>query len=158
MPEYVVDIRQTVPPDVEICELTATLVDDGVLVYAKSPIIGEYMERICTDHLYAADYFNHATWKDKKILHLPSRIAVPFGGNVVRTDFLVPGRDGSYEPNMVWMRTVGLKDGVEIVFNQPIHVPADIIDFLSRSMDKARTFYLRYVRQTKITAKLREVS
>jgi hypothetical protein len=97
-----------------------------------------------------------------EVYNLPSRIAQELqGSNGIYPDMFLSTRndlDGNrvLVPNLVWMRVKGLAEGVTLVFPQPAHVPADLVEYLNRSMDKTRIFYQRFVRKVSITANLIE--
>jgi hypothetical protein len=156
--EFVITTSQKTPPDIEICELTATITDAGVAITAKSPLLGEYIATKINSKHRGEDY--SASFKDLVFYSIPSRIALDIGGNGVFTDMFLSGRgiDGERggEPNMLWMRTRGLAEGVTLTFPQPAHVPADLIEYLNRSMERLRTFYLKHVRAAVIKSSLTE--
>lgn len=171
MPEYLVNMAYNTPKDTEICQLTATLVDDGILIHAYSPLIGKFVKSKAIGS-YKGSELNPPKWDKLKLLQLPARMVREFGNNRFSVDLFAPARYAAFEdgaiarrvaqqmvttePNNLWMFTEGLDEGVDILFSQPAHIPADIIDYLSRSMEKAKSFYTRYIAEYKVTATLLE--
>jgi hypothetical protein len=160
MPEYIANVTHSTPKDLTIVELTATIDDQGVKIHAKSPILADFVAAKQNGILPGGEYVN--AWKGMEIYNLPSRIVQEMtGSNGIYPDMFLSTRndlDGNrvLVPNLVWMRVKGLAEGVTLVFPQPAHVPADLVEYLNRSMDKTRIFYQRFVRKVSITANLIE--
>lgn len=159
MPEYIANVTHSTPKDLTIVELTATIDDQGVKICAKSPILADFVASKQTGILSGGDYVN--AWRDMNLYNLPSRIAQELGSNGIYPDLFISSRndlDGNrvMVPNLVWVRAKGLAEGVTFIFPQPAHVPADLVEYLNRSMDKTRIFYQRYVKKISITANLIE--
>lgn len=160
MSEFIVSTTQKTPPDIEICELTATITDAGVAITAKSPIIAEFIAAKATNTLKGNDYvasFN------KLIYIIPARLSNDIGGNGIYGDMFLNPRladpnapRGLSEPNIIWIRTKGLAEGVTLVFPQPAHIPADLIEYLNRSMEKTRIFYMKHIRKISVKSTLVE--
>jgi hypothetical protein len=160
MSEFVVSTVQRTPVDIEICELTATITDTGVSVTAKSPIIAEFIASKSSGTHNGSEYVS--AFKGLKFHSIPSRLANDINGNGIYGDMFFASRMDAGgnrsipEPNMVWMRSDKLAEGVTVVFPQPAHVPADLIEYLNRSMEKVRTFYMKNVRKVSIKSTLVE--
>jgi hypothetical protein len=163
MTEFLVSTSQTVPEDKELITLEATVTDKGVEITAKSPILGEYMRRVCSKKstIKGGDYT--PAFDNLEFYSLPVPLSNELNHTGIYNDmFLVASGVDEYgnrrknEPNMLWLYTKGLEEGVTLVFLQPAHIPADIIEFLNRSMEKARVFYLKFVRQATIKSSLIE--
>lgn len=159
MPEFIANIVHSTPKDLSIVELTATVADDGIQINAKSAILADFISAKHVD-CYKGDEYVRG-WKGLEIYTLPGRITADIGGNGIYGDMFIHGRDGvdgvrTLQPNMIWMRMKGLADGVTFVFPQPAHVPADLVEYLNKSMDKTRMFYQRFIRKVTVTANLIE--
>lgn len=168
MSDYVVQVQQSVPEDDTILELSATITDAGVEIYAKSPSIHSFVKNAANDTSFdGGDWV--LSFAGKKFFSLPARYLQGVGGNVLRDDLLLsrgelfdPGEERirveGATPNYAWLRSTELDTGVTLVLRQPAHMPADIVEFLSRALEGARSFHMRYIRKTKVTGNLREVS
>lgn len=161
MSEFIVALVQKTPSDIEICELTATVTDAGVEITARSPLIADFVASKATASHKGEDYIS--SYRGLTFFSLPSRYASDINGNNIYQDMFFNARNidqgaprGLAEPNLLWMRTKGLADGIKLVFPQPAHIPADLIEYLNRSMEKARTFYMKNIRKTTIKATLTE--
>lgn len=162
MSEFVVSLVQKTPPDIEICELTATVTDTGVEITARSPLIADFVASKNVGAHKGEEYVSN--FRGLVFYSLPSRLGIDINGHSIFSDMFYNARNidppgaprGGTEPNMIWIRTKGLADGVKLVFPQPAHIPADLIEYLNRSMEKARIFYMKNIRKTTIKATLTE--
>ena len=154
MTEFLITTSQELPQDTVLGSLEAKVSDRGVEITAKSPIIGAYVSKICSKRktLRGGDYYE--SLKDLTFYSLPPTLGNEMGTNLIAPDMFVNvggvdeyGNRRKQEPNMLWMVALGLEEGVTITFVQPAHVPADIIEYLNRCMEKARLFYVKNIRQ-----------
>ena len=161
MSEFVISTAQRTDPDTEICELTATVTDAGVKITAKSPIIAEFVAAKSNSTVRGADY--SASFAGLTFYALPARYTQDINGNGIYHDMFFSSRNidpgaprGLAEPNLLWLRMKGLAEGVTLTFPQPAHIPADLIEYLNRSMEKTRVFYMKHIRKLSIKATLTE--
>lgn len=164
MSEFISQVMQRTPEDREICELTARIADSGVEITAKSEILGKYIKKV-RQNSYSGMEFGAVAWQPYTFYSVgPKQSVFIPGHNSFSVDLFVPARAvfpgdnarHNYEPNMIWMLADGLETGITLIFPQPAHIPADIIDYLTRSMDKVRTFYLRHIQPFEAKATLTE--
>jgi hypothetical protein len=161
MSEFVISTVQRTDPDTEICELTVTITDAGVKITAKSPIIAEFVATKAHGLVKGDSYAS--SFAGLTFYSLPSRYNQDINGNGIYPDLFFPNRNiepglprGMAEPNLLWLRTKGLAEGVTLTFPQPAHIPADLIEYLNRSMEKTRVFYMKHIRKLSIKATLTE--
>lgn len=158
MSDFIVSTSQKTTPDIEICELTASITDIGVEIFAKSPIIAEFILSKQVGEHRGGDYVS--IFKNLVFFSIPGRYAQEIGGSTIYSDMFFNNNRGDggrqMEPNMLWLRTKGLEKGITITFPQPAHVPADLIEYLNRSMEKVRVFYMKFVRKAVIKSILIE--
>lgn len=161
MSEFVISTIQNTLPDVEICELTAAITDTGVAITAKSPLIAEFVASKQVGEHRGRDYVS--SFREIVFYALPTRLTVELGGNGIYGDMFLSARNldpgaprGMMDPNLIWVRAKGLETGVTLVFPQPAHIPADLIEYLNKSMEKVKVFYMKHLRKTVIKSKLLE--
>lgn len=154
MTEFLITTAQTLPENTELCSLEAKVTDKGVEITAKSSIIGAYVKKICSKKklLRGVDY--NISFDGLFFYCFSPSIGNELGTNLVTTDLFhnIGGMDEygnrrKQEPNMLWLITQGLEEGITITFAQPAHIPADIMEYLNRCMEKMRLFYTKNMRQ-----------
>lgn len=163
MTEYLITTTQVVSPDRELCSLEAAITDAGVQITAKSPIIEALMKKYSAGSTLLLGEHYSDCFKGLKFYRLPTHVAKLIDCGSIYTDLFVPGNSvdeygnrRKSEPNLLWLYTEGLGEGVTITFPQPAHIPADIIEYLNRSMEKVRVFHLKFIRRLQAKSVLLE--
>lgn len=164
MTEFVVTTTKETPKDLVICELMATITADGVEIWAKSPIIADFVASRATSTVDGGEFVKE--WKDKVFMNLPARTYTEFGGSISPDLFTSvlqrsnPGDDMYARremcPNICWLRMKGLEEGVKLTFHQPAHYPADLVEYLNRAQEKVQQIYMKFVRKSSARSSLVE--
>lgn len=106
-------------------ELTVSVVDDGVKLFIKSPLLAE--------------------WYKGKNGGLPADWQWPIYDH---PDILDPN-------NLFWLLKENLGEGFTYIFPVPVLVPAELNDYLQTTFQHASKIYYRYINRPEISGSLR---
>jgi hypothetical protein len=121
-------------------KVTVTVMDEGVKLYIKSPILHEWMKG-------RAEKLDYA---DKGEVWFPLAALPPewdWHMNVIKDSF-----DAN---NLFWLLSKNLDEGFEHLFSVPVLVPAELSDYIQTLCQNASKVYSRYVNKAEISGALR---
>ena len=124
-------------------KITVTVVDEGVQLYIKSPIL----------HAWAAK-------RDKVMVEegIPTKDEKYFPVHSLPPEWdwhMAPPHDSFNPNNMFWLLSKDLKEGFTHTFKVPVLVPAELSDYIQGLCQNASKVYTRYINQPKISGALR---
>lgn len=171
----VVSLENSLPQDETICNLSLRIVDNGVMLSAKSPLIGNFIKQQHVEYGGVAkngSSINEA-WANLKFLRPSAQVIQALGwgahsfspdlflrdpnavgNNALRMENGDVRRNNVYLPNLLWVRVQGLEEGIELLFPGPVHAPADFVEYLSLAMEQLKNLYLKFILRPTYTATL----
>jgi hypothetical protein len=124
--------------------------EDGFRIYCKSPVLETYFKRISNNTKYEEEYeWNGFIGYQAPALSRSRDLSRAFD-NWHFNDLFT----GSNIPNLSWMKSIGIKDGITFIFSdRPIHSD-DYKTFVEQTLKIVERFYNEYIRPKATTGKI----
>jgi hypothetical protein len=121
-------------------KVTVTVVDEGVKLYVKSPVL----------HKWVKDRAEKLPKSERGPDWVPMAALPPewdWHMNVIKDSF-----DAN---NLFWLLSTELDEGFEHLFTVPVLLPAELSDYIQMLCQNASKVYSRYVNKAEISGALR---
>jgi|SRR3990172_3472870 len=151
MSEILTNITNNVQKDEILLDyLSLRVVDDGVLLTAKSKLIGDFIRSRAKGTFTMEEVFD-PSFKGE-YYRLSPRITAVAPVNHPSFFYLAPGGDAA--ANIFWIYKVGLDEGIKILFQEPIHIPTDLVTYTTTACERIKNFYLSCLLRYEISASM----
>ena len=134
-------------------EISVELVNDGVQVYVRSPLLAAFVEKVSSGTFAAED-----VWGLRGVTGVYHKLAGKFrqqGHNHVQL-FVTDPETGRPTASLFWLGSKDLAKGYTFIIGEPVQIPADLQEYLILTCEEVKKYYMRNIRKGKLFGRVVE--